>query len=224
MDKRSEISDELRDWGSPLADLSRVMPYAVPVGYWESLPGQLRQSVADAEMEDPVVNWPKTMPYAVPQGYFNMFPDKMSFIASNQIKGEAKDTFEVPGGYFEQLPQQLLAAAKAADVPVKTQAKVIPLGNKIWGRARLAAAAILILGIGLGSYTLFAPKVQQPEAQLAALSKGAIDDYINQNIDDFDTDMLENTLAVNEVEPINNLKDEEIIQYLNETGWEQNVN
>ena len=54
-------------------------------------------------------------------------------------------------------------------------------------------------------------------AALAAIPKEDISKYVEQNIDDFDMERLENTIA--STNALQSVSDEDIIQYLDETGW-----
>ncbi len=64
--------------------------------------------------------------------------------------------FSTPAGYFESLPSQILAAAKAAEIP--TAPKTIPLPRRnifALSAVRWAAAAVLVVGISVASYQTF---------------------------------------------------------------------
>lgn len=70
----NEITEELTGMGSMLAELPRAMPYSVPDGYFEQLPGTIQAAV---EMESQ---------FAVPAGYFDSFPEQMLAVAKRADK------------------------------------------------------------------------------------------------------------------------------------------
>lgn len=231
MNHVNEILDELKGMSSPLADISRVMPYSVPQGYFVDLYQAVDQILEDEGkmLWDSGVN--KQTFQEVPEGYFDEFPEQMLALARAEHIGFSAGSvnpLNVPKGYFLELPEQLLAAAKASDT--KASARVIPLISRVSRSLRWAAAAILVMGIGFGTYQVyFGNTGNHTEKQLAKISSNTLGDYLQQNIDDYDMETLENTVASNAggIKQINsdlnpkNLNTDEITQYLNETGWEE---
>jgi hypothetical protein len=224
----SDILNELRGLNSPLADMSRSMPYAVPEGYFEELAAYIPETVKASEIQEIPALWTKAMPYRIPEGYFETFPATINTI----IAGEQKlplykeQKFEVPEGYFEQLPAQILKAAKASDNPVVAEpTRTIPLGKPVWKNIRWAAAAVLLLSIGFGSYkTFWSADSYNAEKALAGISKSTINEYVQQHIDEFDMESIENTVAAHTAtSPMNTdaITDEDIILYLDEASWDQ---
>jgi hypothetical protein len=109
-----------------------------------------------------------------------------------------------------------LAKAKQAH----TNPKTISIGFTIWKNVRLAAAAVLLLGVGLGVYKnyLYQPKFNVQE-QLAALSQDEIHEYVQQHIDEYDVETISNGSESFEIKPVaNQLSDDEIEKYLNEAS------
>jgi hypothetical protein len=225
VNRANDILEELKAWNSPLADMPRVMPYAVPEGYFSSL----AELALLANTAEPMLNLSKAMPYAVPAGYFESLADNITARAKGPSLPLSKENpFTAPAGYFDNLPRQMLAAAKKAEEKPakKEETKIIPLGRTIWEKARWAVAAMLILGIGFGSYKFMTGNDYDAEKQLASLPANTISDYVTEHIDEFDTDPIE-MIAANDVElNPNSLSDEEIMQYLDQTGgWEEkNIN
>lgn len=81
---------------------------------------------------------------------------------------------------------------------------------------------MLIMAIGISSYEIFF-KTQRYDADkiLATVPSNAIRDYLRQNADEFDLDITANKSDVNNVNiDTRHIGDEEIIQYLNEAGWD----
>ena len=210
MNTEYNIQDELKNMGSFLADLPRTMPYAVPMGYFENFEGSVKNIINDLAEADVTPGWTKTLPYAVPQGYFEALPDEIVAKATMPVLPKAVP-YNIPAGYFESLPQQMLRAAKAAD------AKVIPLKRyNILKSVKWAAAAILVLSIGLGSYrAIFMQQISGTESMLSSVTNNEIQDYLQYNYR-VDIDKIDNNNPVNNM----NVDNKDIIQYLNETGWE----
>jgi hypothetical protein len=166
------------------------------------------------------------VPFAVPQGYFEALPAQIIANAkNNELTNNPYQPlpYAIPEGYFQSLPAQILAAAKNSDGEQKQKRRAIPLtGRSILRQLRWAAAAVLLVGIGIGSYKpLFVKKPYDTEKALAKVPQSDINDYVSQNIDDFDVDMLANNLASSNANTVQSqqLDNKEIIEYLNENGW-----
>lgn len=89
MSEENNILSELREMGSPLADVPRRMPYAVPDNYFEQ---------AEANIVDRVTAPLKEkgeLPYSVPTGYFAALPEKV-LAASKQADRETRRVAFVP--------------------------------------------------------------------------------------------------------------------------------
>jgi len=215
MNKRNDISIELRDMNSVLADMPRTMPYHVPAGYFDQLPDNVHATIKNINEAENVPAWSKKMPYSVPVNYFNELTGNIiagAFTENADLPEQLPYT--VPAGYFENLPAQILAAAKA-ESPAKKETKVIPLQKRhIFRQMRWLAAAVLILGIGIGSYSIINRGQSSTENMLASVPANDIQDYL-QHTDRIDVDRVLST-------DINNLQldNKDIIQYLNETGWD----
>lgn len=213
MKEQNDILNELRSLGSPLADMSRAMPFEVPEGYFNSFEMQL---IAELSLENGsgLLSLSKETPLPVPEGYFEELPGKILAMVQEQPQLELPKImpFDVPNGYFEQLPEQILKAAK--DEPKK--GRVIPFTTRIQKGVKWAAAAMLIAALGIGSYRMLTPAELTPSEELAKLPADVISDYVSQNIDEFDMEVLESTINNSELQ---SLTDEEIDKYLEETDW-----
>lgn len=210
MKKDNGIMQELVEMGSPLALLPRTMPYHVPEGYWGELAGILPGHEEEFEKEI-LPTWSKTMPYHVPESYFHQLTGQLVNAATlNGASG--KDIFSVPEGYFDQLPAQILLAAKTSASVANPPAKQYHMFRP----GQWAAAAILVLFIGLGAYITFSASPGGPgsENMLAAVPSKEIHDYVQQTYR-MDVDKVIDA-------DLNNLQvdDKDIIEYLNETGWD----
>lgn len=211
MNKDNGIMQELVEMGSPLAMLPRTMPYHVPDGYFTELSNAFSGSDAERDEPDAETNWSKKIPYKVPDGYFEHLTG--SIVASAIAHASSKAPFSIPDGYFEQLPAQMLKAAKAANPDVKTTAD---RQFYLFRPVQWAAAAIFILFMGVGAYiTFFNTKQPGDENMLASVSPKEIHDYVQATYR-MDVDKVEGTTELNDLQ----IDDDDIIEYLNETGWD----
>lgn len=212
--KRAEnIHNELNELGAGvLMSLPPIMPFSTPEGHFESFNAVLMQQIATSVPESELT-LPSGMPFAAPSPEY--FTDFSKNILA-KIQGEALDwgkgnPYSVPYGYFEQFPARMTQKAKAS----QTVRRRIPLFHTV----RLAAAMALIFFVGFGVMKM--NHFSTPENGLTSLSKAEINQYVAENIDDFDTDLILNTLAKNETksDAAINLTDAEIKAYLDEAGW-----
>lgn len=210
MEVKNEILDELLEMHSSLAGAPRAMPFPVPDRYFETFAANIFTVVDNAAPQEQV--------YSLPPAYF----DTLSAAIMTAIRAEeAAASFpkghphHVPPGYFEALPGHAVKTVR--EEVSKTGAVLLP-----WRQAiRWTAAAVLVIGISLGSYKMLYKKPVDPQKALASLPEGAIHDYVAQNVDDFDSELIFNSLGNDKViKSVDNLEEQEIIQYLNENGWE----
>ncbi len=168
MNSRNEILTELEELDSPLANLSRDLPYRIPEDYFESLAARLS---AKTLIETAAAA--KAIPFAVPDGY------------------------------LENLPEALLQAVRNAETPAQAN-RTISLAP-LWKRhlTRIAAAAILILAVSIGTYTYVqhAPAERRLSRQLEALDRATIDEYLQQHADELETESLEAALLATNADP-----------------------
>ncbi len=210
MDVKNDIWKELQDMHSPLAGASRVMPYPVPEGYFAAFAGDLLETMR----EELIGN--KEEPYLLPENYFTDLPAQVLAAAQAEDSTAAmpKDNpYQLPPAYFDTLPAAVLQKARGSG-----SGRTISFN---WSRAiQWAAAAIIVLGIALGSYRFLQPKPVNASKELAALPEETIQEYLVQNIDDFDSELIFDNLNTDKtIRSAAGLNDEDIIQYLNETGW-----
>lgn len=212
MNKDNGILQELVEMGSPLAMLPRTMPYAVPEDYFTQLTNIITGEDIEWDEASFMPGGSKKMPYHVPAAYFDQLPASIVSAVAADISNLTKNApFEVPYGYFDQLPSQVLKAAKSTD-----SAKAAPVKYNLFGRIQWAAAAILVLFIGIGAYITFSGRyLQDNENILASLTNNEIHDYI-QITYRMDIDKVIGDNEINNLQ----LDKKEIIEYLNETGWD----
>ena len=219
MNNRNDISEELKNMGSSLADMPRIMPYTMPDGYAKNFRSELADTIKSLDEKNAVSEWAKTIPYLVPAGYFEGLADSIiDTIDIEDISGGLPKELPliVPPGYFKSLPDNLLLAAKTNGV--KKQHKQMPLKPKnTFPAIRWAAAAVLLICISLGSYITFFHSDQSgnPERILASVSTNEIRDYF-QHTYRLDASHIVNSSEINNMQ----LDNKDIIEYLNETDWD----
>lgn len=223
MKQANDIIKELKEMGSPLADMSRTTPYEIPQGYFEGFESSLLAGVISADTIPSFSN--KQLPYEAPAGYFDTLPQQILLAAleSDTVADMTKTMpYETPKGYFDELPQQVLNSIKTSETPVTPKTRVITLNKAI----RWAAAAILISGIGITSYRMLQPDDQSmnTEQAIAALPNNMISDYVQQQKLTVAYPELNTGQAVaSNIKELDKLKEEDIVNYLDETGWDESL-
>ena len=153
------------------------------------------------EMGSKLATIPRRMPYSVPDGYFSA-----EITIPNGLPARAETPYSVPGGYFDELPQKMLAAAKATEPAPRTIAFA--------PRLQWLQAAALALFITAGGFIMFRGSSTPEERLLASVSKADIKEYIEYA--DRDAEPVMNAEVIKTL-PVDN---KEIVAYLDETGWE----
>ena len=198
MKQVNDITEELNSMGSQLAGMSRAMPYTLPGGYFEQFANNTTRLINDINTADDALVWGKTMPFEVPQGYFETAATDMALMAMGEGIATA-----LP----KALPAKMLHAAKATEIPKQQK---LSFRNIRW-----AAAAMVILSIGFGAYQFSNEQQNAPDNILASVSNNDIHDYLQQSYR-LDVDRIMSNTDINSMQVDN----KEIVQYLNETGWD----
>lgn len=220
MKRADNIQNELQSLGfETIAGLSNTMPYAVPTGYFESF--QQNIAICVQNEQEVITNIPKmlntTVGY-VPDGYFEGFAAQiLNKIKDNDAVIWTKENpYQIPAGYFENLPARIIANIHNAPQ------KAIPSRIPIYRTVQLAASLALVFFVGLG---IFQTNNHQKSLinNVAEISDAEIAKYINDNIDDFDTDIVLNGLSFKKISEqntseISNITKDEINQYMAEEG------
>lgn len=219
MNKENGISEELKSMDSFLAGYSRTMPYSVPAGFFANAAENIRETIKELNKPDVIPAWGKAMPYSVPGGYFETLASNIVgavTVAHITAALPKKSPQYIPPGYFDTLTAQILHAAKESDQVIK-ETKIIPLRRMVRNPIRWAAAAVMLMCIGLGFYESFYNRQHSnPENILASVTNNDIQDYL-QHTYRFDVDRI---VADNDVSNLE-INSKDIVQYLNETGWDQ---
>ena len=191
MIRDNEIWQELKELGSPLANMPHTMPYAVPEGYFDTLTSILAKNAAQVGNLAPLPAWSFDLPFSVPENY------------------------------FDTLPEHLLAAVKAVDKnPQNEKVTNIRLHWRKKGSLWAAAAAV-VLGVWFGAYKYVAPAASETTIarQLAAIDSNVINTYIVQHTNGPDVatpDMLSDRISADLYASISSLKAADIQAYLSD--------
>jgi hypothetical protein len=133
------ILEELQEIAPGLVQVSHVLPYTVPEGYFELLPDMMLDKV----------KLPKTQFASVPKGYFESLPELMLHrIREQEMKAELQEIaptlsgmqrsmpYTVPANYFEALPGKMAR---------RNRAKVVSMQAAMRNRWMQVAAAIIVM-------------------------------------------------------------------------------
>ncbi len=187
-----------------------TMPYCLPINYFGSLNDEIRELVKISELTEIPADWGHEMPFAAPgAAYFEGLSAQIIAKAGAAPEWNKTNPFSVPQGYFDTLPEAILSKAKASAAPAK---KRVPLFRTM----QLAASMALFFLAGFA--VLKMTKVKTANQQIvAAATDEDIRNYVDANLDDFDTDLIINGLA--QTNSSISISDAEIKEYLDETGW-----
>jgi len=192
MESWDNIPDELRDFNSGLPSASGPNPYSVPEGYFEGLAGsvmakikaQTALSAAEeiASLSPFLAGISRSMPYAVPDHYFQTTIEELPFLTGEDPQSailslvERVTPYQVPLGYFANLPEQILEKV------ARQKAKVVPITRRKW--MRMAAAAMVGGIIAVSGFFYLNQKTNRFDAgkpiaqQLKNVSTKELDDFI----------------------------------------------
>jgi hypothetical protein len=209
MNNGTAIHEELKELNSSLADVSRVLPYRVPERYFSLFGQQIAALVKDDEAGEQIMRIGKAMPFSIPQGYFETLADNIVANASAETAQTKAVPYELPQDYFNTLPSRVLQAAKGQD---SAKTRTIPASKFVFRHIRLAAAAVLLLCIGLGAYsTLFNTGYRSTHRLLGSVPQSEIEAYLETTDKNEGEDISARNLSFDS---------KDIVVYLNETGWE----
>lgn len=163
MENRHQISAELNGISPFMAEMELINPFAIPAGYFETLPRAIIEKILREEVLIP--GFANNNAYQVTMGYFEGLPgnilSKIKQIAAtkNEVRAELegiapllntvikKEVFSVPAGYFDQ------ANFVSSAVNEKKEAKIVHL--KITRRWMQYAAVAMVAGVLVTNAFLF---------------------------------------------------------------------
>jgi hypothetical protein len=147
--------------------------------------------------------------FSVPENYFNSVEDSVfSKIIEKQLPG--KLTYTVPDYYFENFEDTFFSTSEFA----KKEVKVIRLKSRILNSIPAAAAACMLLFVGLNYFST------NEETSFETISSEELELWFHDsNLEDnsrdllefVDADLKENTI----IEDDTSINDDDILEYLN---------
>ncbi|MDI3318535.1 hypothetical protein [Pinibacter soli] len=188
------ILNELFEISPVVTNISRQMPYEVPAGYFDKLPDIIMEMIANEQYESvsaelqslsPLLNSiPKKTPYEINEDYFKDFSNNVLAGANaiDFVNSELenlptfledlkhKQTYTVPGGYFETLPGAIFKELMIEKTTAPTQAKVIK-GNFSNNISKYAAAAAIIGFVFIAGWLFWGNKPTPTNGGIAAIEK-----------------------------------------------------
>jgi hypothetical protein len=226
MKKANEIHQELMELNAQLlSKCSKDTLFTIPDDYWELLDESVLTGVSDSA--DYTIDIPKIHPFSVPEQYFEDMPNAIF----NQIEVESvesklrqleKSTYAVPQHYFTQLENNITSSLRSKNTTSVVQSEIKPRIS-IFKLGRIAAAIAIFICTGLAVTLMNSNKSAIDTAQLSfeSLSKEEIQRYIQNNLDDFDTDLILNSIAYEKIgdDGLQELSREEVESYLLNAGW-----
>jgi hypothetical protein len=230
MNKRNTIQDELNELNSGLNPNSDNTPYSVPEGYFEGLASSVLAKIkgeAPVSASEEIVHLspflagiPRKLPYTVPETYFQSNIENLGAFTSENEESlvlsfiEKEMPFEVPSGYFVNLPEQVLE--KVSD----RSAKVAPMMKRKWMRLAVAAAVTGVMAISgilyftnRGEHTISDPAVAVKKASTQELN-----DFLKSTTLDVN-DISKTTATAPKTERkklFNDVSDKELQSFLNQ--------
>lgn len=128
MNSNPTILNELKELSPVVAAINRQLPYQLPAGYFDTLAATINGRIASGTG---ILDGAKDNMYTIPQGYFNSLADsimnrikaaeagtpqeELSQLSPVLSKIEKTIPYTKPVGYFEELPENVIAGAKAVD-------------------------------------------------------------------------------------------------------------
>ena len=192
----------------------------VPAGYFENLPAGILAKIKDTvagelqEISPLLAGIKKANPFEAPQQYFEQLPPViLSKVEADEMpvllqQAKSLQPFEVPQEYFKNLGGIILNK-----VNQQAGAKVVTMPNRRNLLVKYAAAAMLTGAVALGVYkftnNISPVTIITPETASIKMEPG-IEKGINMDDKKF-------------VETLNNLKEEDIVQYLEKNGSDADI-
>jgi hypothetical protein len=216
MTRDTNILSELLEISPLVAQIGRQVPYSVPDGYFATLNQVVLARIAAGDNnENSFLSVADNMPMAtIPEGYFDTLAGTiMQKIKAAEVSNVAEElknlspvlagiskenVFEVPVGYFNELPQAIAAKTSGAN----EGGKVVSLfSKKVW--LRYAAAAVVFGIIAWGINFLFT-------------KPAPVDAFVKNGLTEYKTEQQLNIA-------LEQMSDDDIYNYLAATGGEKDT-
>lgn len=231
----------------PTLPVSKANMFETPEGYFDTLPDLImnRVTTADRIIEQGETPWndeKKINPFSVPESYFetlstavteHIFNSDQDIEAVSPLLASLKkeNVYSTPAGYFEQ--NDLARTSKVNAVPAAVTPKTVEHPSvRTMRLGSWAAAAVVFIILGLGAWQFLGTKGTNTNHAMAANNKvnysqklaqvpnQAIQEYINNHLEEFDVNLIENTVSksgsnISSASALSGFSDEEIEAYLN---------
>ena len=237
MEKNDDILNELKEISPLVAGIGRLIFFAVPQGYFESVADTVMASIKNEMPADA----------DVPAGYFdtlsNNILSKIEGTAVNELQkispllaGIKKvNPFEVPVNYFEQVPPDVISQVEEDNIPAllegvnKMQPFEVPAGYF----EQLANTVLNKVKEESGARVITMPRHRNAILKYAAAAVFAgaavlgVYKYSGNRPDVVTTNKPETAVAVMDDkkfdETLNNLNEDDIVKYLEKNGSETDI-
>jgi len=192
-----------------LSAMDKKNPFSVPDEYFSNLKDHItsRCLIEDARFNN-------EEEFSVPAGYFESLIDQTESRISEQAIRDLAPTsgFIIPEGYFNTLPQRILASAAGASKPAEAIVKPI---RSNWLKYAAAACLTAILG----SVLIFSNREDSFESGLSRIPDQEIINYLQIHSDVGDTPMILESLGqnVNLTDISSDISDDELEEYISTT-------
>ena len=201
----NEMNENWQEEAPTLAAVEKKNPFTVPEGYFAEMEEQVLSRITISEFDN------NNSLFIVPEDYFQTLQERVGALSQlEQLK--APEAFSVPEGYFTNLEERIKSKL-STDQTQESKPKVRRLFSS-W--STYAAAASIIIAIGLGVYFGNKNTNSDIEAQIAALPAEEIVDYLQLYSDAGDAPIILESLG--DEAPLTELgsevSEQEIEQYL----------
>lgn len=171
-------------------------------------------------MNSPLAGFSRDMPYEVPVGYFDNLPAQVLQTVNKEVLPAGTAMPHIVHPDYFDTLPEQLLATIRQQEQNKKPATPVKRIS-LWRNVRWTAAALLILAIGIGSYRVFNPQPASVEQQLQSISDEAIMAYVEDNIYAFETETIINYVNTADIDAASmQINKNDIEYYLQETGWQ----
>lgn len=228
------------------------VPFEVPPGYFEGIPDLVFNKIHDlqnsgsptnpAELPGILSSFPRVLPYEVPEAYFEdgalearirevvssmdhpIGEEDMPWYSPVLEKIPRVSPYQVEPGYFENLGTRITGRLKASR---NRKAQIIWLNRNPGRLLKIAAAALVLILIGLGTRYYLGTRRDSLDKQLARISDRDIEAYLSDQTNLINQDLIYTNVNANNLEvliPGSSLNQEDIRQFLGNSLERDSVN